>query len=76
MTDQGKPGDSARFQARDAAELARDAPPHEFEPHERQPHKCGFRWGGAGMFCGYLPEDHERARAAGWGAVRDMNAEP
>lgn len=67
------PEELARFQARDAAELARDAPPHEFEPHERQPRKCGFGWGGPGMFCGYLA-DHDRARAGGWG--RDADAEP
>jgi hypothetical protein len=64
------------FQARDAAELARDAPPREFEPREGQPHKCGFGWGGAGMFCGYVPEDHERAKAAGWAVRRDEDAEP
>jgi len=64
----------AWYEARDGAELARDAPPHEFEPHERQLHKCGFERGGDGMFCGYLAEDHERARAAGWGVRRDAGA--
>ena len=75
MTDQDE-RDLARYEARDAAELARDAPPHEFEPREGQPHKCGFGEAGDGTFCGYLPEDHERAKAAGWAASQDAGAEP
>lgn len=70
------PEELAWYGARDAAELARDAPPHEFEPRESQPHKCGFMWGGPGMFCGYVAEHHELARATGWGGGPGAGAEP